>query len=319
MAFMILGHIDNFALLGYNRFDTSLLKQYYNCGVRRMGRMENIAIFEDTDKLCRTNATLKKAIDESLNKQILVLEKTEYPSHRGAHRFDTPASIVISQKRSYEAAASYCDAGLKVCVHNFASAGNPGGGVTSGAGAQEECLCRCSTLYPNLNSTAMWDGFYGPHRKNRDPLHNDDCIYTPGVIVFKSDEYMPKLLQEKEWYTVNVLTCAAPNLRDKPSNQYNPADGNEKATVSKTELQRIHEKRLRRICDIACENGDEAIILGAFGCGAFSNPPEIVAAAAKTVVKEYLYCFKKMEFAVYCRRDNTENYDVFKRQLAIIR
>ena len=33
----------------------------------------------------------------------------------------------------------------------------------------------------------MWNRFYAPHRCAHDPLHNDDCIYTPGVIVFKSD------------------------------------------------------------------------------------------------------------------------------------
>ncbi|MBE7007671.1 MAG: hypothetical protein E7422_00745 [Ruminococcaceae bacterium] len=61
------------------------------------------------------------------------------------------------------------------------------------------------------------------------------------------------------------------------------------------------------------------LILGAFGCGAFMNPPEVVAAAARTVVKEYLYCFRVIEFAVYTRRGDTSNYDAFQRTLSIIR
>ncbi len=89
-------------------------------------------------------------------------------------------------KKSYEAAAAY--KGQKVCVHNFASASNPGGGVERGASAQEECLCRCSGLYFCLTAQEMWDGFYKPHRNAGDPIHNDDIIYTPNVTVFKTDK-----------------------------------------------------------------------------------------------------------------------------------
>lgn len=45
----------------------------------------------------------------------------------------------------------------KIAVLNFASATNPGGGVKSGSSAQEESLCRCSTLYPTLNQRKLWD------------------------------------------------------------------------------------------------------------------------------------------------------------------
>ena len=209
--------------------------------------------------------------------------------------------------------------GIQYPEDNFASATNPGGGVTRGAGAQEECLCRCSTLYPNLDCVEMWDGFYKPHRRAGDALHNDDCIYTPSVIVFKTDTYKPVLMREENWYTVDVLTCAAPNLREKPSNAYNPSDSKEHVPISQDELQKLHEKRFRRICDLACEKDSDVLILGAFGCGAFMNPSEVVAAAARTVVKEYLHCFRVIEFAVYTRRGDTGNYDAFQRTLSIIR
>ena len=284
-----------------------------------MGRAENIAIFEDTQKLYQTNARLKAVVEQSLQSQTLVLEKQEMPSYAGQKRRERMAEVVVSHKRSYEAASAYVGFGLKVCVHNFASAGNPGGGVTRGAGAQEECLCRTSTLYPCLNSDSMWDGFYKPHRRAHDPLHNDDCIYTPDVTVFKSDTYMPKLLPEGEWYTVDVLTCAAPNLRENPSNAFNPADGDRSIPISDTELQKLHEKRLRRILDLACDRGADVLILGAFGCGAFQNPPAVVAAAAYAVVKDYIQCFDTIEFAVYCRPQNEENYAEFAKKLSVIR
>ncbi len=43
-------------------------------------------------------------------------------------RFSDEAKIIVSAKRTFEAAAGY--AGQKLAVHNFASATNPGGGVT---------------------------------------------------------------------------------------------------------------------------------------------------------------------------------------------
>lgn len=207
---------------------------------------------------------------------------------------------------------------MRVAVHNFASATNPGGGVVKGSTAQEECLCRCSTLYSMLNTKEMWNGFYAPHRNAADPIHNDDIIYTPGVVVFKTDTAAPVAMPETQWYEVDVITCAAPNLRDNPSNTYNKSDGTKKVKISDKDLLELHEKRLRRILDVAVANADEVVILGAFGCGAFQNKPEIVARAAANVINDYLYMFKNIEFAVYCSPKDSRNYDAFKRELARI-
>lgn len=277
-----------------------------------MGREDNIEIFEDTVKLCEENVALKKAIHISNANQQIYLEINEI-SELSGNEYEVPAQIIVSKKRTLEAAKVY--AGKKVCVLNFASASNPGGGVTRGSSAQEEAICRCSTLYKNLTEENLWKKFYMPHRRQGNPLHNDDCIYTPDVVVLKSDTAYPKLLPEKQWYKVNVLTCAAPNLRERPSNRMNPGDGNVAVRIKRTELQRLHEKRMRKVMEIAASNGNEVIILGAFGCGAFSNPPETVAAAMKTVVQEYRHKFKTIEFAVYCSPRDDSNYQIFQRIL----
>ena len=83
--------------------------------------------------------------------------------------------------------------------------------------------------------------------------------------------------------------------------------------ISQAELKRLHEKRMRKVLDIAAAEGNEVVILGAFGCGAFCNPPGVVAAAMKTVVEEYRYQFQTIEFAVYCSPRDDENYRVFQR------
>lgn len=280
-----------------------------------MGREQNVNIFNDTKYLVKTNKRIKVSVENSTNKQKLILEKDVLAAPE-LNRYEENAKVVISKKRTYEAAGGY--KGMKIAVHNFASASNPGGGVVRGANAQEECLCRCSGLFFNLDTQAMWAGFYNPHRKSQDPIHNDDIIFTPEVIVFKSDTANPVLMKETDWYEVDVITCAAPNLRNNPSNAYNNGDGREKAKVSDKELLMIHEKRLKRILDVAVSEGEEVVILGAFGCGAFSNNPDVVALAAKNVVKDYLKAFKVIEFAVYCSPKDDRNYKTFDRVLKLL-
>ena len=277
-----------------------------------MGREENVAVFEDTEKLCGENVRLKECIIKSIAQQRIVLECDAIPAIE-KNIYSEPAQLVVSKKRSFQAASEY--KGQKVCVHNFASASNPGGGVSKGASAQEECLCRCSSLYFCLNTREMWNGFYKPHRNTQNPLHNDDLIYTPNVTVFKTDTAYPKLMEERNWYHVNVITCAAPNLRQYPSNAYNSGDGNSAVKITNEELLAIHEKRLRRILDVAVMEGNEVVILGAFGCGAFSNSPEVVARAAKNVIADYRFAFKVIEFSVYCSPWDERNYRVFERIL----
>ena len=277
-----------------------------------MGREENVTVFKDTESFCKSNQKLAESVRRSVAGQKLILE-SDVLEHPRLDLYTEPAAVVVSKKRTFEAASNY--KGKKVAVHNFASASNPGGGVVKGSSAQEECLCRCSGLYFCLNTPEMWDGFYTPHRNAQDPLHNDDIIYTPEITVFKTDESIPKLMDQNDWYQVNVITCAAPNLRSRPANSYNTGDGNKAVVIKDKDLLALHEKRLRRILDVAVSEGNDTIILGAFGCGAFENNPEVVAMASKNVIKEYLYAFRTIEYAIYCSPRDERNFQVFDRIL----
>ncbi len=277
-----------------------------------MGREENLSVFTDTERLCKTNAKLIQSIKASTNGQKLIMETDDFLM-QDKEIYDNPAKVIVSKKRTFEAAQGY--KGQKVAVHNFASATSPGGGVANGATAQEECLCRCSGLYFSLNTPDMLNGFYWPHKSMHDPIHNGDIIYTPDVTVFKTDTATPKLMPESDWYQVDVITCAAPNLREQPTNRFNPGDGNKPVKLTDKELFAIHDKRLRRMLEVAVNEGVETIILGAFGCGAFRNNPDVVALASRDVIKDYLHAFKNIEFAVYCSPRDDRNYRTFERAL----
>lgn len=175
---------------------------------------------------------------------------------------------------------------------------------------QEECLCRYSILYPCPNDKKIFQGFYTPHRKMDNPLYNDDCLYTPGVVDFKSDTSSLERMEEKYWYQVDVLTCAAPNLRKRPSNSMNPHAGKTAANIRNSSLYELHMKRLECLFKAAAANKAEVLVLGAF-----CNPPAVVAKAFATVQKKYAGYFETIEYAVFCKNHENENYDTFRREL----
>ena len=261
------------------------------------------SVFEDTMAQIKQSEEWMIAIDYSIHNQQFIPESA-IMSISNVPKADKPANIIVSRLRSFEAAAQYI--GKRTAVLNFASATNPGGGVEKGASAQEECLCRVSTLYPCLVDQKMRASFYTPHRKNGNALHNDDIIYTPKVLIIKDDDH--NMLATP--FLVDVISCAAPNLREKPNNAYNSGDGN-KVQISDNELLALHEKRARKIFASAIANGVEVLILGAFGCGAFQNDPHIVAQAYKNVLPDFAHYFHTIEFAIFCNAKNIENYQVF--------
>ena len=272
-------------------------------------RTKNAEIFRDTERRYTSDSTLMSTVQQSTNNQVFIAE-TENVILPSVYKTEK-AQVVVSGKRSLEAAEVYAKQGKKVCVLNFASATNPGGGVVNGSSAQEECICRCTTLYPCLNTDAMWNAFYKPHRKAANPLYNNDCIYTPDICVFKGDTSFPEVLAKDEWWNVNILTCAAPNLRERPSNAMNPFAGDTAAKITLTELEKLLTTRIKRIFETAVVNGNEVLILGAFGCGAFRNPPKIVAKVFNTVMQDYLCYFDTIEYAVFHTEREVANFEAF--------
>lgn len=274
-------------------------------------KKERIEIFEDTIRLCKNDDILKEAINYSRKEQFIVLDGPLLSEQSSVvHRYDKSAEILVTTRRTYEAASAYQKTDRKVCVLNFANAFRPGGGVKEGCTAQEECLCRCSTLYPCITERKTRQNYHERHKSLRlrgeySNLANDDCIYTPQVVVMKTDTKEPKLMNLEEWYKTDVITCAAPDLRKPFKNLMNVKS----VTPNDEELQKIHEKRGKRILEIAKRQKVDVLILGAFGCGVFGNRPDIVACAYKQIIKDYRYDFDTIEFAI---AGGGKNYDVFK-------
>lgn len=272
-------------------------------------RQRNIDIFEDTRAWYSQDSALKQAVQFSCRgTQFYAPGELTLPEDK-LFRLAGEARILVSQDRTLQAASKY--AGQKVAVLNFASATNPGGGVTQGSSAQEESLCRCSTLYPCLLGDELWNKYYKMHRDRQDVTYTDACIYTPEVLIIKTDTDAPKRLDQTQMQPVDVITCAAPNLRERPNNALNPGTGRP-VHLSEQQIYSLHFQRARKIMSVAALHRVDVLILGAFGCGAFCNPPGVVASAFRDVLPQFKHAFHTVEFAVYCSPRDDSNYLAFQ-------
>ncbi len=255
---------------------------------------KRIKIFEDTKNQIAKYDKLQNAVNTEIATTKLYKE-TDSLSFKNGNK---EGKISVINGRTFKVAKNYNN----VAVLNFASATNPGGGVLRGSNAQEECLCRCSTLYPCLADRKFYNDFYDFHKKRHDTMYTDRILYTKDVIVFKDDIREPVMLPEKDWYSVDVITCAAPNVR-------------EVKNINQNELLKLFKSRIAKILLVAIDNRVDNIVLGAFGCGAFRNPPYLVARAFKEEVEKVRNCFDNIVFATLVTPGNggDENYNTFKR------
>lgn len=219
------------------------------------------------------------------------------------------AKIGVESITTFAAAEKYREFG-RVAVLNFANSETPGGGVTVGAMSQEECLCRCSNLYPCLTCAAVFEDYYAYHRAKPNCLSSDRIIYTRDITVFKSESL--DLLKKTEWFDVDIITCAAPYC------------GNCE-TIDTEMLLKLFKSRIKNIIEVAIENSVDVLILGAFGCGAFKNPPDIVAQAFYEIIDKYDYTmyFDMIVFAIKSTDDDLSasvcpNFNAFSKWFPLL-
>lgn len=272
--------------------------------------MTNVEVFDETMSLIVNNENLRKTTVASIENTRVYKENTvseKNPSYNSRVSFEENLTLITAEK--------LVSKGKKTAVLNFANAIEPGGGVLRGANAQEEYLCRASNLFLCLISDQARP-FYDYHNEmiatNSESyfLASDMLIYSSDVTVFRKDEgYDPKMPEIRSlqkytdsWYTIDVITCAAPFFSDATSK------------ISDSELKEIFKKRIRNIFETAIQNDVESIVLGAFGCGAFHNPPAVVAGAFFEVLQETRYkkAFADIVFAVKPSGHNCRNVVVFK-------
>ena len=205
---------------------------------------------------------------------------------------NTMCECTVTTESSFGAAARF----RNPLVMNYANAHHAGGGFMLGANAQEEALCRCSTLYASIKSDKAAE-MYRYNNTHLSSTESDYMLLTKNAAVFRDDHL--ELLAEP--FQVGVITAPAPNRR-----------GAAVFASSKT-IEETFLRRIRIILRIAAEYGYKDLILGAWGCGAFGNNPVLVAKAFRTALNEdgIGTLFDHAVFAIY-GSETGKNYKAFK-------
>ena len=200
--------------------------------------------------------------------------------------------ITITTEDSFQAGRRYENA----LVMNFANAHNPGGGFMIGANAQEEALCRCSTLYASIKSSKAGE-MYIYNNTHPGRVESDYMLISPNVAVFRDQTY--SLLEEP--VVMGVVTIPAPN-------RYGAA-----LLASDKMIEETMIRRIRIMCRAAIEQGYKTMVLGAWGCGAFGNKPEKVSEYFKQVLIDEGHgnYFDEICFAIYGSEDG-KNITAFR-------
>jgi len=259
-------------------------------------------ISEDTlDRIPAILHEVRKGSADStfISEQLPPLPSDKRPNH-------PPSNIRVINSDSFTAARDIIrnatakgeTAEGKMAVLNLASDLEPGGGwAYTLSKTQEEALCYSSTLYPTLKS--QWYPWPNVGRGSA------AGIYSPAVVIFKHDlDHECVDLPSNERRVVSVITVAAPRSPHLSNGRFLP----------KT-LEDLREK-IKLVYRMAAHNGQEYIVLGAMGCGAYQCPPEQVAEEMKAILleSEFKGWFREVVFAVYAVARNT-NYDIFKEVL----
>lgn len=168
----------------------------------------------------------------------------------------------------------------KTCMLNMASHKRPGGGVKSGAMAQEEELARRSNLMWGLK-----EEYY--------PISETQFIYTYDVDFFKDSMY-----NEINPFTCDVITIPAVNISvGKPSN-----------------YKYLMTEKIENILSYPHLKGCKNLVLSAFGCGVFKNDPNYVANLFKELIyTKYGGLYDNIIFSIINDRNSVgSNYQIFK-------
>ncbi|KAH0785965.1 TIGR02452 family protein [Histomonas meleagridis] len=180
-----------------------------------------------------------------------------------------------------------------VCALNFGNSIHPGGLFATNARAQEESICRCSSLYYSL---IQKHEFYEYNRQNTKGEASNYLIFSPNVPIWKKNDFT---LLDKPILASFITSAAVDCLSVRKG----------------INIDETNDSRIQTILKCCIENNVEHIILGAFGCGAFhNNPKKISNCFKKYLVEQNMKSyFETVTFSIYGDQNNLKVFrDTFR-------
>ncbi|MCC8102326.1 MAG: TIGR02452 family protein [Clostridiales bacterium] len=214
-------------------------------------------------------------------------------------------ALVLAQKKYLELKESG-ESAPKVLVLNLASSTHPGGQTRKGASAQEEDLCRRTSLLLSLESDEA-KKYYDYNNARKTHMGSDGVMISPCVEVLK--DASSETLSEP--FLISVMSCAAPMIRL----------GLEGMSQQEYEVMLCH--RIQGMLLAAASQNYRHLILGAFGCGVYGNDAAVVSNLFYHAIQNLSFdgrgsnqLFDSIDFAVLCRPGKDYNYREFCRNFS---
>ena len=207
---------------------------------------------------------------------------------------------------------------------NMANKIHPGGGYTTGPAAQEENMFRRTNCHFSIDRnmlTMVKNHFtnlpeYEYNKYMQDLIGAEEGrtyidVKNPRICIKDKETWSLKIHGNTETGTANIgyqpyndddifsfyeLRCAAVR------------NDSEEDAFQETNMRRIIRAQFETLKD----KGIRHAILGAFGCGAFMNPPLSVAALYKEYLMEYKDDFDVIAFPIYYAGYGPDNYTAFR-------
>ena len=242
---------------------------------------KNRQIFKETLSICRRGGYVSPSgatvtlppMDEVLAASVFYVDP---PNVEGHPKAQSSVCDAVNDD-CIEVTRKLVEEGYRPIMLNMANRHTPGGGVINGARAQEESIFRQSNLCISLY---QFDEYHAglldlPLGNGRYPMdRNTGGIYSGRVTFFRTGARNGDALVETP-FECAVVSVAAINRPDLTGDG-RLIDWAVKATKSK----------IRTMLRIGLLHGHDAIVLGAWGCGAFRNPPEHMAQLFHEVLRE---------------------------------
>lgn len=295
----ILNKYDTTNLPGFSqdKFLKLKIENSGNCGYKlAAGYLYNFNkdIFKRWDKNLLGDKEIKLKNTKIYDKEFKIKNNHKYDTKFGCENIDCS-----------DVAETLINDGYNVAILNLASNESPGGGYHIGATAQEESICHMSTLsqslyqfgdlsYKHINEANL------PNYAGVYPMDiNYGGIYSPDVTFFRNNSSKNYSLRK------NVFSCAVISVASLSNiEEYEYTENEEKYFKNDGTFtfkgENIERNKIRTIFRIAIDNGVDALVLGAFGCGVYNLLPEEVSRLFYETLNETEFKgnFKKIVFAI---------------------
>ena len=289
---------------GENKMNKSLHE--HDTGNNSALRAMRIDIYHQTIKIAQMGQYEVSGKTVELHDSERMMSDSVYytePPELGKTEPNQITEVKVMESDTLLSGKTLLDEGYNPAILNFASGSTPGGGVLRGAGAQEENIFRRTNLLLSLYQFHENGAKFNiPMREEHYPMYwKSGGIYTPGMAIFRGLEADGYPLLEEPYYlsVISVPAVNRPTLKD--------------GDHLSDEMVEVTKTKMRSIFRIALLHGHDALVLGAWGCGAFKNHPHHIAQLFQEVLKEdeFRNRLSKIVYAVIDYAQNG-NYQAFK-------